>query len=299
MLFDSVDTAGNALDAHLDAVHANGKTGLWVAGLDQQGSLGDAGQADTLVQTTGNMVGVDFKLGADGFAGYAMGVSRGFGQISGAFDHGQNRSTSVLMYAGWSHGPLYAGGTVGGGWFRQDMARLLMLGRVAAPVAGGFDGNFSLASGEAGARLDWRGTTVIPFAGLRYESMVAGAFAEQGAGGFGLKAGSRNTGRWQTALGLRATRGWRLAGGMRVRLDGSATWRHTVSQYGAAFEASFTGFDDWMPLSAVGLSRDYATVQMGVGVWPAQNLEIHLGLIGQHGQRQQTEAAMLQGTWQF
>lgn len=299
MLFDSIDAASSALTEHLDAAYAAGKTGLWVAGLGGQASLTSAGQADTLVQTAGSMVGVDFRLGTDGFAGYALGASQGFGQITGAFDHGQNRTSSVLMYAGWSRGPLYAAGSVGGGWFREDLQRLLMLGRVAAPVAAGFNGSFRLASGEAGARLDWRGTQIVPFLGVRYEAMAAGAFAEQGAGGFGLKANGRDTGRWQTALGLRAARGWRLASGMRVQLDGSATWRHTVSQYGAAFQASFTGFDDWMPLSGVGLSRDYSTVQMGVGVWPARNLELHLGLVGQQGQHQHTHAALLEGRWRF
>ena len=56
----------------------------------------------------------------------------------------------------------------------------------------------------------------------------AGAFAEAGGYGFGLKADSRTVGRLQTGLGLRAERGWNLANGMRMQFDGSAAVKNTT-----------------------------------------------------------------------
>jgi fibronectin-binding autotransporter adhesin len=258
-----------------------------------------SGYAATAVQNTGSTVGTDFRVGRNGVVGYAISASRGFGQIEGAFDHGRNRVNSMTMYGGWARGPWFVAGSIGTGWYRQGMQRLLMLGQLAAPVAGGFNGSFNIANGEAGMRLHFAGASIAPFVNLRYEQLDEGAFAEHGAGGFGLKADSRGAGRWQVGLGLRAENGWRLSNGMRMQLDGSATWRHTLSQYGGAFQASFTGFDDWMPLSGVGLSRNYAVLKMGVGLWPTRDLELHLGLEGQQGQHQQATAAMLQGTLRF
>jgi fibronectin-binding autotransporter adhesin len=300
MLFDSIDTSAAALAGHLEVMRTSRrKAGAWATSLGWQGSMQASGYATTTVQNTGSMVGADFRVGHDGLVGYALGVSRGFGQIEGAFDHGRNRANSVTVYAGWARGPWFVGGSIGTGWYRQDMQRLLVLGQIAAPVAGGFNGSFNLATGEAGMHLHFAGARIAPFVNLRYEQLDEGAFAEQGAGGFGLKADSRGTGRWQAGLGLRATRGWHLSNGMRMQLDSSAVWRHTLSQYGQAFQASFTGFDDWMPLSGVGLSRNYSVLKMGVGLWPTRDLELHLGLEGQQGQHQHAAAAMMQGVLRF
>jgi outer membrane autotransporter protein len=140
---------------------------------------------------------------------------------------------------------------------------------------------------------------VTPFVDVRYQRLDQGRFAEAGGYGFGLMAGARSVGRLQTGIGLRAERGWRLANGMRMQFDGSAAWRHALHQYGGVFDASFTGFADWMPVDGVGLSRDESLLRAGVSLWPTRNFGLRLGYTREQGSRQQAGSAMLQGTLTF
>ena len=52
---------------------------------------------------------------------------------------------------------------------------------------------------------------------------------------------------------------------------------------GDAFDASFTGFDDWMPVDGIGLSRDESVLRAGVSLWPARSFGVRLGLTREQG----------------
>jgi len=98
---------------------------------------------------------------------------------------------------------------------------------------------------------------------------------------------------------LRAQRAWQLANGMLMEFDGSASWRRAMHQYGGAFEASFTGFDDWMPVQGIGLSRDESVLRAGLSLWPARTFGLRLGYTREQGERQQANSMMLQGAFAF
>jgi outer membrane autotransporter protein len=160
-------------------------------------------------------------------------------------------------------------------------------------------GRYATGTLEGGYRLHVGATQLTPFVDARYQQLRQGAFAEAGGYGFGLKADSRTVGRLQTGLGLRAQRGLRLANGMWMQFDGSAAWWHALHQYGDAFDASFTGFDDWLPVDGVGLSRDESVLRAGVSLWPTRAFGLRLGFTREQGSRQQSTSAMLQGTFAF
>jgi fibronectin-binding autotransporter adhesin len=134
---------------------------------------------------------------------------------------------------------------------------------------------------------------------VRYQRIEQGAFAEQGGYGFGLAANARTVGRLQTGAGIRAQRAWQLADGMLMEFDGSASWRRAVHQYGEAFEASFTGFDDWMPMQGIGLSRDESVLRAGLSLWPTRTFALRLGYAREQGERQRANSVMLQGALGF
>jgi fibronectin-binding autotransporter adhesin len=112
-------------------------------------------------------------------------------------------------------------------------------------------------------------------------------------------ADARAVGRLQGGLGMRAQRNWRMANGMRLQLDGSAAWRHALHQYGDVFDASFTGFDDWMPVSGVGLSRDESVLRAGLTLRPTDSFDLRLGYTREQGSRQRADSVMLQGAVAF
>ncbi|HEX5960304.1 MAG TPA: S8 family serine peptidase [Rhodanobacteraceae bacterium] len=300
MLFDGIDATGDALDERFDdLLDGRAQAGAWYAGLDAQGDLQRAGYAGATFRSGGGMAGADFLVGQHALLGYAVGASRGYGQLDAAWDHGRNRTDHATLYAGAWRGPWYASAHLGGGWFHEDMQRLLLLGGLAAPVGSGSTGNYLDGSLEGGYRLQAGATTITPFVAVRYQHIDQGGFAEAGGYGFGLKANAHAAGRLQTGIGLRAEHDWRLANGMRMQFDGSAAWRHALHQYGAAFDASFTGFDDWLPVDGIGLSRDESVLRAGWSLWPARNFGLRLGYTRAQGQRQQAGSVMLQGAFAF
>jgi outer membrane autotransporter protein len=179
------------------------------------------------------------------------------------------------------------------------MQRLLLLGGFSAPVGSGFSGSYLAGSLEGGYRFQLWNTRLVPFLDVRYQRLNQGAFAETGGYGFGLMAGTRDVGRLQGGVGLRAERDWRLANGMRMQFDGSASRRHALHQYGGVFEASFTGFDDWLPVDGIGLSRDESVLRAGLSLWPMRKFGLRLGYTREQGERQQAEGVMLQGAFAF
>ena len=300
MLFDGIDAVGDALSRHFDGfLGGRAKAGSWYASLGWQGDLQRGGYGGATFRSNGGIVGNDFRVGPDALLGYAVGASRGYGQLDAAWDHNQTRAEHALIYGGMWRGPWYANAALGGGRFHEDMQRLLLLGGLAAPVGSRLSGSYLSGSLEGGYRLRVGTTRITPFADLRYQRLDQGAFAEAGGYGFGLKANARTAGRLQSGLGLRAERGWNLANGMRMQFDGSAAWRHALHQYGDAFDASFTGFNDWLPVDGIGLSRDETVLRAGVSLWPTRTFGLRLGYTREHGQRQQASNVMLQGAFAF
>lgn len=300
MLFDGIDASGNAVTSHFDDLLAGRvRSGVWESNLGAQGNLQRSGYAGATFSSSGVMAGADMRIGTHAVLGVAAGQSRGFGQLDAAWDHNRTSMENVGVYGGLVNGPWYANARVATGWYREDMQRLVQLGSFGAPVGSGFTGRYVAGSLEGGRMFNVGMTRVVPFVDVRYQSLNLGGFAEQGAMGFGLEAGARTAGRLQTGVGLRAARSWRLANGMRLGFDGSAGWRHTLHQYGSVFDASFTGFSNWLPVEGVGLSRDTTVLRAGLSIWPSRNFGLRLGFTREQGQRQDANSALLQGVIRF
>lgn len=300
MLFDSIDASADALSEHFgDLLNGYSKPGPWYGNLGWQGNLQRGGYTGATFRSDGDIVGADFRVGAHGLLGYAVGESRGYGQLDASWDHNRTWADHVMLYGGVLRGPWYAAARVGGGWFHQDMQRLLLLGGLAAPVGSQASGSYVAGSLEGGYRFHTGATHITPFVDVRYQRLDQGAFAEQGGYGFGLMANRHTLGRLQAGLGIRAQRGWQLANGMGMRFDGSVARRHALHQYGDAFDATFTGFDSWMPIDGIGLSRDESVVRAGLSLWPTRKFGLRLGYGYEQGQRQRSDSMMLQGAVAF
>jgi autotransporter-associated beta strand protein len=300
MLFDSIDATGDALSRRfVSLLDGSAKAGIWYGNLGWQGDLAGGGYAGASYRSDGSLAGADLRIGPHALLGYAVGSSRGYGRLDAAWDHSNNWIDHVTLYGGWSAGAWYASARVGSGWYRADMQRLLMLGGLAAPVASQSSGRYQAGALESGFQWQAGMIRLTPFVDLRYQRVQQGAFAEQGGYGFGLAANAHAAGRLQSGLGLRVDRGWRLVNGMALMVDGSAAWRHALHQYGAAFDASFTGFDQWLPVNGVGLSRNESVLHAGLALWPTARTSVRLGVTREQGERQQATTAMLQGTIAF
>lgn len=300
MLFDGIAATSDALSGRFDdLLDGRAKVGTWYGNPGWQGDLQREDFAGASFRSNGSLVGTDFRVGSHALLGYAVGAARGYGQLDASWDHNRTWTDHATLYGGVADGAWYAKAQIGSGWFHEDMQRLLLLGGLVAPVGSDLSGRYLAGSLEGGHQFHTGTARITPFVGLRYERLEQGAFAEQGGYGFGLTANARTAGRLQVGLGLRAQRGWQLANGVLMQLDGSAAWRRAVHQYGDAFEASFTGFEDWMPVQGVGLSRDEAVLRAGLSLWPTRTFGLRLGYAREQGERQQANSVMLQGEIAF
>ncbi|MBU6417853.1 MAG: autotransporter domain-containing protein, partial [Xanthomonadaceae bacterium] len=300
MLFDGIDASGNALFEHFDdLLSGQVRPGMWYSDLGWQGNLQRSGYAGASFRSSGGMAGADIRIGPHALFGFAVGQSLGFGQLDASWDHDRTWMNNIAMYGGLVNGPWYVGAQIANGWYREDMQRLLQLGALGSPVGTGSTGHY-VAGALEGGRLFQIGTThVEPFADVRYQRLDLGGFTEQGGLGYGLMADGHTAGRLQAGLGLRAERGWRLDNGMQVEFDGSASWQHALNQYGGVFDASFTGFNDWLPVEGIGLSRNTAILRAGLSLWPTRDFGLRLGYMREQGERQNAGSMMLQGTVTF
>jgi autotransporter-associated beta strand protein len=300
MLFDGIDARGNALSERFDdLVSSRVKSGVWYSNLGWQGNLQRSGYAGATFRSGGGMAGADLRIGPHALFGFAAGQSLGFGQLDAAWDHNRTWMNNIAVYGGVMNGPWYASAQIANGWYREDMQRLLQLGTLGSPVGTTSTGHYVAGALEGGHLFQVGAARVVPFADVRYQRLDLGGFNEQGGLGYGLKAEARSAGRLQAGLGLRTGRGWRLANGMQVEFDGSAGWHHTLHQYGDVFDASFTGFNNWLPVDGIGLSRNTAILRAGLSLWPTRNFGLRLGYMYEQDQQERAGSAMLQGTVTF
>lgn len=290
MTFEAIDASTRAMsDRFDDLLGKNAGSGMWTQNLNVGGDMGRAGYDGVGFQLNGWLVGSDRQFGSSGVAGFAFGQSQGRQQLDRSYDHNRSRNTEGMFYAGWLNGNWYTQGRVGFGQFRQDVDRQLLLGTSAQGVSTSFSGNYNVAYGESGLHLNWAGSRILPFVNVEYAGIERGGFAEQGAGGFGLRSDAQSVSRLQAGLGVRAAHHWNLDGGRSVDFNAGAQFRRTLASRGAIFDASFVGLQQWQPLDGIGLSRYSGVLNVGVDAALSERTSLKFGYDYQKGQRDQAQ----------
>ncbi|MEO8999182.1 MAG: autotransporter domain-containing protein [Rhodanobacter sp.] len=292
MTFEAIDASSRALaDRFDDLLGKNTGYGMWTQNLNVGGDMGRAGFNGVGFQLNGWLVGSDRQIGRSGVAGFAFGQSQGQQRLNQSYDHNNSRSTEGMLYAGWLNGNWYTQGRVGFGHFQQDVSRQVLLGSSAQGVSTDYSGNYNVAYGESGLHLNWGGSRVMPFVNVEYASINRDGFAEQGAGGFGLRSNAQTLDRWQAGLGVRASHHWALDGGRALDFSASAQWQRTLASQGDVFDASFVGLQQWQPLVGIGLSRYSGVLNVGLDATLSAHTLLKFGYDYETGQRD--EAQML------
>jgi fibronectin-binding autotransporter adhesin len=256
MTFQAIDVSSRVLSDRFDHLLDKGDGfGMWTHDLNVGGDMARAGFDNVGFQLNGWLVGSDRQIGHAGVAGYAFGQSRGQQRLDQGFDHDNSRSTEGMLYAGWLNGNWYTQGRVGFGHFQQDVSRRILLGESAQGVRTRYNGSYDVAYGESGLHFGRGDSHVTPFINVQYARIDRDGFAEQGAGGFGLRSNAQMLDRWQAGLGVRAGRHWDLKGGRTVDFNARVQWQRTLAARGEVFNASFVGLQQWQPLVGIGLSR--------------------------------------------
>jgi fibronectin-binding autotransporter adhesin len=286
MTFRAIDASSRVLSDRFDNLLDKGTGfGMWMQNLNVGGDMARAGFDGIGFQLDGWLVGSDRRIGHSGVAGYAFGQSHGQQRLDRSFDHDNSRSTEGMMYAGWLNGDWYTQGRVGFGRFDQDVSRRILLGDSVQGVRTQYSGNYNVAYGESGLHLGRGDSHVTPFVHVQYARIDRGGFAEQGAGGFGLRSNAQTLDRWQAGLGVRVGRHWNLDGGRAVDFSARAQWQRTLASHGDVFDASFVGLQQWRPLAGIGLSRYSGLLGVGLDATLSTRTTLKFGYDYEMGQR--------------
>lgn len=265
MTFRAIDAGNQALSDHLDGLRdGHAGFGMWTQQLDGSGGMARGGFDGVGFQFDGWLVGNDYRIGRSGVAGFAFGQGLGSQQLQNGVDRDRSRRAEGMLYAGVANDRWYTQGRLGFGHFSQDIDRWLLLGDDAEGVWARYDGHYQVAYGESGLRFGHGDVRVTPFLSLEYARSERDAFAEEGAGGFGLRSDAQVLDRWQASVGARATRHWSFGNGRTLDFGAHAQWRRGLGSPSGGMDASFVGLQQWSPLLGIGLSR-YGSL-FGVGL---------------------------------
>ncbi|RFP60935.1 autotransporter domain-containing protein [Luteimonas weifangensis] len=236
-------------------------SGSWAAS-NMQTRSGGAGAMPGRMSETGVVSGASHRLGPQALVGVAVGS----GQASMSFDrgggHALTRQSVAMLYGYAWRGPWYAYGEVQGGRGQVDSWRRIELGdgrdhqattsfgmtRLRTRFEGGFDHAFG------------RGR-LTPFAGLQYDAIGSGGFAETGDTGFELLGQAAGNRRLGAEAGLRYARDWHWGDGW-LRLDAAGTRRHARYMDGRALAAAFAGAPDAVFRIDDAAARDASTFDL-------------------------------------
>lgn len=262
------DGGRRVLEARLDAARP---AGAWAAPLDGRHGLGNAFGSDR----SGWAMGQEVR---DGDTTWGTGFSRSEGTLwnSARRDRSHDVQTEAQVYAArGGAGGAYVLGRAAFGHLQRDLQREIVLGASDYGVGSRYADRYWTASLQAGRRFDAFGGTLVPYAGVQALSLQRGAFAEDGAAGFGLRADASRFALSQALLGTRYARDWRM-GGARFDLHAHAEWQRRLAQSGA-IEASFTGVDARAPIALDLLGRDIGVLGAGFGAqWRNATLSLDL-----------------------
>lgn len=286
MTFQAIDASSRAMSDRFDTLLDNRRAfGTWTNNLNVGGNMSRTGFDGVGFQLNGWLVGNDRQVGRSGVAGFAFGQSQGQQRLAQRFDHDNSRSTEGMLYAGWIHGNWYTQGRVGFGQFTQDVSRQLLLGNSAQRVGTQYNGRYNVAYDEGGLHFSRGNSQLTPFVNVQYARINRDGFAEQGAGGFGLRSNAQTLDRWQAGLGVRAGRHWDLGGDRAVDFRAHAQWQQTLASHGDVFDASFVGLQQWQPLAGIGLSRYSGLFGVGLDATLSAHTALKFSYDYQTGQR--------------
>jgi len=299
MTFEAIDAGTRALSDRFDSLLDAPQAGGWTQNLGYHGDMSRSGYGNVGYDLSGMLVGQDYRVGGNGIAGYALSQSQGLGRLAESADQGHSHALEGMLYGGVIRGAWYTMGRFGVGSYRESMRRQLELGDQFAGVASDGNGRYGVAYGESGYRLALGRTQLTPYVNLQYAQVQRDGFNERGAYGFGLKSGAQTTARWQAGLGVRATRNWALAGGGSLSLQTRMLWQQSFGLRGEAFDASFSGIDQFAPVGGIGLSRYGGVLGTTLGWQMSPRASLQLGYDRYLGQRQQAQMATANFSWSF
>ncbi|PNS08325.1 S8 family serine peptidase [Solilutibacter silvestris] len=278
MTLESLDAGRHALDRRFASLSNDALLkGAWTQDLQRDGTLAQSGLNSIGLDVSGTMSGYDQRIGRDAVVGMAMSQTRLNGWMNGLGDRARGNQAEAQMYAGLWRDGWFAFGSAGAGRFDRRTDRLLQLGLQVDGASALQRGNYLFADVEGGYRFALSGLDLTPYVGTQYASIRNDGFRELDASGFGLQANTWRNDRWQGYAGLRASHDWRLANGWRFGMEARGEFQQLLHGNDTVL-ASFTGVEQWSPVTGFGLARQGSLFGLGFTLDPTKLTHLRFDL---------------------
>jgi autotransporter-associated beta strand protein len=252
------------------------RTGLWASMLGASGKLAKPGYAGANTSTEGGQFGVDTRLNDKTIVGAALSYSHGqanFDRFGGTF---KARNTGVSVYGRYDFSNAgtddwakpgtgaYLSGRAGIATISSKVRRTAMAGAEIENLQADHTDRMFSAYAEAGYALALSGRAVLtPFAGISYDRLKRGGFAETG-GSFGLTADSQSYHQTAGLLGVRGDTRFNWAAGKSI-VSAYAAWQRAAGRGSLDFQAAFSSVPgSSFTVQGVGLPRNSGWAGIGI-----------------------------------
>ncbi|RBA25682.1 autotransporter domain-containing protein [Herminiimonas fonticola] len=283
LTFQQSQTVNRALSDRMALLGNQNKqttTGLWGATFGTSGKLAQSGYASGDTGMWGGQFGVDTRLGEHVIAGAALSYSdskASFDRLGGV---AKGRDVSVSVYGRYAipatdaagNSNAYVAGRIGAATVSSTVNRVALAGAEVENLQGEHTDRMLSAYAETGYSMKLSDNALLtPFAGISYDHLRRGAFAESG-GSFGLVADSQNYRQWVGQLGVRAESDFNWFAG-RSTMQTYAAWQHAMTNVKLDLQAAFAAAPGSnFTVQGIGLARN--TGWSGVGISTAINRRV-------------------------
>ena len=251
-------------DRLTDIVNGSSQQGAWFQGTGASGDIARSGYATGSYTGGGAVVGYDAAL-SDSFS---LGAGLDWNRLGSTYTMqggtSSSRSTGGMLYGKWTESNVYLSGRLGQDWISSSVSRWADLGITPAAIYSTRHDRMDSAYLEAGYNARSDAWTTTPFVSLGDGYLSRGTIAEQGAGGFGIAAGSENFNQSNAQIGARIAYHWIWNGG-QMSIKGFALYQRVLAGSDLGFTAAYAGAPDaTFQLEGVNSPRNSGWVGLGL-----------------------------------
>jgi len=240
--------------------------------------VGTVGNQDSAVNQTGydfNVFGfnsgIDYRLRDNLIIGLGSGYYHTAANFKGSGGSSEVNSIPFFAYGIYYPNSFYAMGSIGYTLNLYGLNRNLTFGALNRVADSSVTGSQFSVSGEMGYDLSLNGLILTPATSLYYSKAWIGGYTEKGADSLNLKVSSQEADSFQTGVGVRVARPFKVKN-TQVVPQASAFYQHEFANNSRGLNARLPQTGGTLSYDTASPRRDFAVLGAGVAVGLKKNL---------------------------
>jgi outer membrane autotransporter protein len=234
------------------------------------------GTHETHDNITGLAVGIDYRLGPDTIAGFALSGGTTSWSLDSGLGGGDSNMFQAGVYGKTHFGAAYLSGALAYAWHDTSTTRTVTIAGTDE-LAADFDANVFGTRVEGGYRFDTPMLGITPYAAIEAQSVHTPSYAEYAKSGsdqFALDYASQTTSTTRSEIGAGLDKLFALDDGTLLTLQGRAAWVHDFDNNRNISTAFHSLPGSSFTVDGASSTEDSALVSAGVEVGFAGNFTL-------------------------